>query len=170
MKKFEITKEQILELSKSVRNYDDLKQWFPEAFKIELEVGEWYKHVEIKNSLVFKISELGYGWFNGIYKENEFWSIEDYNLWIEATPKEVETALINEAKKRGFEVGTCFLDIEHEGYEVCSDEIKICDSCECLSLQFGEGNGLIYYKGKWAKIIQTITKEEAEKKLNCKII
>ena len=111
--KYEITKEQVLENYKYALNNQDylsarnLKEWFPNAFKKELEVGRWYKSIK-RNFLVNyqgdNMENYGF-WENQGFKNNiafgGYWKDE----CIEATPQEVETALIAEAKKRGFKEG-----------------------------------------------------------------
>jgi len=172
MEKFEITKEQVLTIydATSVNNQDELKQWFPEAFKIELEVGKWY---ESSNFLIMYKGNnkcISIHKASGNYKDDDFhtdWMHTDCN-YIKATEQEVKTALINEAKKRGYKNGN---------YE-CLDT-PIFTEKDVLDNYFLEENTLwhgrkgcanvVFQNGKWAIIIETITKEEAEKLLNKKI-
>lgn len=107
--KYEITKYQIEKLAdESSIVKDCLKEWFPEAFKTELELNKWY---------VYGRSLLNYQGLNNKdliqaygFLEDKSWMEtsncgNDFKQWKEATPEEVETALINEAKKRGYKEG-----------------------------------------------------------------
>lgn len=86
-----------------------------------------------------------------------------------ATDKEVEEHLIKEAERR-YKV-PCpiqYLDSDInvlQGYSLNYDP----ENDTLGASGFGAGD-FIYQKGQWAEIISTITKEEAEKKLNCKIV
>ena len=50
MENYKITKEQVLKLANKAEQgctsviESDLKNWFPEDFKKELEIGKWYKY------------------------------------------------------------------------------------------------------------------------------
>lgn len=113
MEKYEITKDQILEIYKYGCGYvcTKLEELYPSAFKKELEVGVWYK-IDKNIFCCTEISErgtlYGYGIFEGDWKErfndggvfcacNSFAS--KYRL-TEATDEEVEEALLNEVIKR----------------------------------------------------------------------
>lgn len=101
MKTFEITKEKIKQLiNLSEDNKYPLKQWFPDAFETELEVGKWYKLPNYKLLICITNieSNLAYGFdFYGNYNNETTFGFSDI---VEATPQEVESALIAEAKKR----------------------------------------------------------------------
>ena len=103
MKKYELTQEQINQLAEKKHAKELLKEFIPEAFENELEVGKWY------------ISEHYLVYYLGNYKCNRI-KLSD-GEWIEnvrhslsghlksyrlATEEEVREALINEAKKRWF--------------------------------------------------------------------
>jgi len=108
MKKFEITEERIKLLADNNSwSESKLKEWYPNAFT--LEVGKWYKNTINKNeSLVCYITEFKNDIFNyygfdvvGDWQNNDFYSIKDCGVKLRlATPQEVQTALINEAKKK----------------------------------------------------------------------
>lgn len=187
MKKFEITKEQI----ESLYNCDylseikqDLKSMFPQAFESELEVGKWYKS---DYPLLIFITEVkhhelvGYG-FNavGFYSEGTFCTRADernrvdYNTFNfkPATDKEVETALINEAKRRGFKEGVEIkpinkvihlnnkIDLE---YNTCFYESEN---------EFWMGGYCLFKDGKWAEIISEpieVTLEQIAEKFNVNV-
>ena len=172
----EITKEQVLEL-KSSGNWkvsDRLKKWFPEAFKVELEVGKVYKFKE-KNRFMFKFAGKysirensgSYG-FNMAGKWFENLGVSQDDVYQEATTEEWESALIKEAKKRGYKNGNykC-LDLPNCTEEVVNDFFY--ENKDLWHGVSGRGN-LIFDNGVWAEIIKTISKEDAEKQLGCKII
>lgn len=156
-----------------------MREWFPSAFvedkkELVLEFGKWYKsgrsifnHQESKNSYGFRLGK----WQDGNWLTEKEYFIE---VISEATKEEVEEALKNEAVKRGFKEHTFIKDLFEpncgslkQGYDKneCSDE-------DFQITEFGLfiGNLCVFHKGKWAEIIPTITKSEAEQKLNCKII
>jgi len=146
------------------------KQW-PKLFKTGLEVGKWYKH--IGGSLVnYQGGRKGYG-FTGTYVKyffNEGWSFStDSQNWKPATDKEVEEALIKEAKKTGFKRGD-LIDNKNIGFDGTGFIEKLTD-CEYKwdGTYLNVYGMAIFSQGKWATIIETITKEEAEKQLGKKI-
>jgi hypothetical protein len=164
----EITKEQVLELYNSSNN-GLLKKWFPEAFG--LEVGKWYKYNDSniifnfqgKYSTAYKSGAYGFAndgnWYEnlGVDSNSEF--MEPYN-------EEVMSILIKEAKKRGYKNGN---------YK-CLSEVKTHDVQDFFTYENNviyQGIGLrniVYIEGKWADVIETISKEEAERILNKKIL
>lgn len=136
-----------IELRKELIYDEDLSE--PE--KPKLEVGKWYKTKDWGNTnfgaLIF-ITEFkestvsGYG-FNAIgwNNQSDLWSKK--NLTIPATDKEVETALIKEAKKRGFKY--CNWRFEY-------NELHATNGCVAggwIGLGFS-----IFDDGKWAEIIK----------------
>lgn len=170
MKKFEITQEQIEQLINfHPDNEKPFKQWFPKAFKTELEVGKWHKNKydslfciqEIKGNSVF-----GYGFSHiGPIWSNRFnWSIEKIT---EATPEEVEFALIAEAKRRGYKTGVfCEFGIMKDVRAIKSSIFMYDEKRNGLYMGYDE----VFVNGKWSPIIESITKAEAEKILNKKIV
>lgn len=171
------------QLAKEALKSDDVcKDWknkileaAPSLIDKGLDVGKWYKREGEKS--IFKItSEIevslkykGYG-----LDVNSKWFSEDskgyifYNKnYILATEQDVFEALKKEAIKRGFKVGVV---VNH----ICSGTGVIGDSFDCeyiiLKDMFYFNNILVYKKGKWATISETITKEEAEKQLGKTII
>ena len=113
MENYTITKEQILKLANKAEQgctsviESDLKNWFPEAFKKELEIGKWYKGIG-RNFLVNYQGDddTNYGFWGNLPFKND---IHFGQYWVdecrEATPEEVEVALINESKKLGIKEG-----------------------------------------------------------------
>ncbi|MGB2525667.1 hypothetical protein [Flagellimonas sp. SN16] len=83
-----------------------------------------------------------------------------------------EKVLIQEAKKKGYDKN-CFKSI------ICDSKQNVEDVHEwyydkredrLYSDPEMRGGKIVYEKGKWAEIIKTMTKKEAEEKLNCKIV
>ena len=171
---FSITKEQLRQLTDP-----KVREWFPEVFSLPKNFTGWVKAKGILNKKWLTFFENGfqkYGfdiegrWFCQIRKV--FLSGND----VEATEQEVFEALKNEAVKRGF-VEEAFITPMHSNGSDYFPDNNIID--KPLSFIFknnilGVAGGCDYYrvfiKGKWATIIQTITKSEAEKLLNKKII
>lgn len=167
MENYTITKEQILELheSNSYETRIQIAKMFPEAFKKELQVGKWYKRPH--NSALFYVTEIlnidsNYCKVFG-FNNLGHWMPENAKTFpdndFEATPKQVETALINQAKKRGFVEGAKFKDARYGKnlYKVSNESIFRLYDNEILCTE-DYGNGTVFYKGKWAEIITEETK------------
>lgn len=157
-----------------------IEKQYPE-FKTQLEVGKWYTH---DNGFLFCFTggfdkdkdPFGYGlstygnWYDLDETEDGGWNGKELRP---ATKEEVEEALINEAKKRGFKEGVRIkvhadeLDNpENTGRSLNIDGNHITYDGESLVFDCA----VIFHNGKWAEIIETITKEEAEKQLGKKIV
>lgn len=185
-----ITKEQIKKLLSETHkeNESSLKEWFPDAFKedkVELEVGKWYKNPNI-GSLAFckeildKKSFYGYG-FGSDNSGNEWFDFSDVEFtcsnWKEATPKEVTEALTKEAVKR-YKVGDYVNKLnnfcygrEYKYYEVTNIEFEYCKYAGSIFFVSDEGFGIgVFKNGKWVEILETISKDEAEKIIGKKIL
>jgi hypothetical protein len=183
----EISKEQVLDLYKVKSNFyvdEKLQEWFPEAFKVDLEVGKWYYHDKSKSIVNYQGGSTGYG-----FSALKNWSPLNYNIswsfktltheWRLATTEERESALIEEAKKRGYKKGLLIQDIYNGNsaedlVNVSSDlfdyeSIKAGVNQGKMALRDSDGS-IIFYDGVWAEIIKTFSKEEAEKLLGGKII
>jgi len=178
---YEITEEQIKELAKGNAK---VKKWFPEVFETKLEIGRWYKgtYLNSNNDLLF-ISNLdekrnlkGFGvsyagnWFDCRKKTLHYGNIEESNDWTPATDTEVLEALTNEAKKK-YKIG----DYVNPPSKIWSRKIKLYLAKDEKEFTYRNNELLfcgvqIYSNGKWAEIVKTYTKEEAEKMLNAKII
>lgn len=169
MRTFEITQEQILQIHNSGKI--DLKRWFPEAFETKLEVGKWYKEPSLNGRkfrflCLQKIDGSGYG-FDSFGDWQDYLYYCNIKEWQEANPEEVETALITEARKRGYKTGVfCEFGIAKDIREIEGLLYKYKENRNCLYI----GNDEIFRNGKWSPIIETITKAEAEKILNKKIV
>lgn len=171
---FEITKEQILELSKeSSFTNATLNKWFPEVFSNNLVNNTWYvcHHYSSRYLVNLTLTDesdthnKGFG-----FDSNEKWNnnlsflkTHDYRF-KKATEQEVFEALKNEAVRRGFGE-KCLFDFEGVTYyALYGNNFTFYD----FELQLQEG--VVFANGNWATIIPTKTKEEAEKLLGVKII
>lgn len=173
MKKFEITKEQILQLNNYDKHYCKvaLKEWFPQAFKIELEIGKWYKHNKFLLYIIDKTHWYGFD-VSGAW--NDYATYEDLMTdkdLLPATDKEVETALIAEAKRRGFKEGVKYFNASLPSFKETArnNEFKYINSDEVIL--YLDGN-TIFYNGKWAEIISEpieVTLEEIAEKFNVNV-
>ena len=156
-----------------------IEKEFPKLFKEDaLVVGKWYINIDGLKCLHFvtKITDskeyFAYGFsFSNEWKNNKgFGSVNDYtnkNFRL-ATNKEVEEALIKEAKKRGFKEGVEFKSVSsgnsiervYDVFSYYSNQNQLCSA-----------GGSVFIGGKWAEIIkETITKEQAEKELGKTIL
>ena len=172
MKKYELTQEQINQLAEKKHAKELLKEFIPEAFENELEVGKWY------------ISERYLVYYLGNYKCNCI-KLSD-GKWIEnvhhslschlknyrlATEEEVREAIINEAIKRGFKnVGELSLklvsgEMLKKGYFLtANNKFRYLYVENRLYLDGVE----IFYNGKWAEIVieDIPTQEEIDRVIN----
>lgn len=176
MIKYEITRDQIIELAlKSDKASIWLQQNFKDAFKNTLEVGRWYnvyfQDSDEKWGLLFVKEIKGkevyvYGFNEGKWIESNYGI---HNKFIEATELEVFEALKNEASKRGFVEGA-YLKNHHGTWELLKINYTYSEKYN-NGIYNRQGTGKwVFINGKWAEIIPTKTKEQAEKELKCKII
>ena len=167
---FEITKETIIKYK--------MKDEFPEVFKKEEQNG-WYKdNTEPKWLGFFENDCLIYGfdsegdYFNKIHIKGVTDSTND----VKATEQEVFEALKNEAVKRGFKEGVYITPMYSDGKDYFPDEniinkpLNFHLKVSTLEVDGGDDRYRIFVNGKWATILKTKTKEEAEKLLGVKII
>ena len=168
-KDFTITKEQIKTLSdRSIQLSIIMTEWFPEAFKKEIEIGKWYVYPQCPKFITFikeDFRRYGIG-IHGAWFDNSD-KINDANGYVEATQQEIQKYLNIEAVKR---------DLIHGNYaefgtnkdvrKITSDQYFYDSNINVLLL----GSDGIFDNGVWATLIETKTKSEAEKELNCKII
>jgi hypothetical protein len=143
----------------------EIAKEFPKLFKQDdLVVGKWYK----KEGYLMKWNngKSTFGFFTGAYGKWEFGNDLKKQL-ILATDKEVEQAFIKEAKKIGFKEGVKFIDVVDGELEVVDGNVyEYYPNVDILTLN----SDRIYKNGKWAEILETITKEQAEKELGKTII
>jgi hypothetical protein len=159
----------------------NIEEEFPELFKQDaLVVGDWYITKEVNDfkwrSDVFPIDRIigqkVWSYNNLSFEDGKDGYFDNHSRFLElhrkATDKEVEEALIKEAKKIGFKEGVHFIDVVDGELEVVDgDGYKYYPNTDILTLNSDH----IYRNGKWAEIItETITKEQAEKELGKTII
>ena len=155
-----------------------MKDEFPEVFKKEEQNG-WYKDKECPLWLGFFENDcLIYGfdkegdYFNKIHIKGVTDSTND----VKATEQEVFEALKNEAVKRGFKEGVYITPMYSDGKDYFPDEniinkpLNFHLKVSTLEVDGGDDRYRIFVNGKWATILKTKTKEEAEKLLGVKII
>lgn len=119
------------------------------------EVGKWYN---IKNGIAYLTynSGLGYGVHCDEWRDELF--VDEYTILSLATDKEVETALIKEAKRRGYKAGVKIKSF-------CPPTYAFNLNCRPIRMCFQHYNGgddkalrmggaCIYSNGKWAEIIE----------------
>jgi len=157
---YEITKEQVLKLHNN-EGSRYVKEWFPEAFKKELEVGKWYSSDSFL--IMYKGNErcISISKMTGDYDDNNIHRMDmhidcDYK---EATTQEVEAALICEAKKRGFKDGVLFKSVEKniDGIDIIKFGSISSDIFYGKNKLFNS-RGYIFKDGIWAQIIdKTLT-------------
>ncbi len=138
-------------------------------FNKKLEVGKWYRYINENYTdwlMNYQEGENNCYGFNSSKSYRTCYTMNSGTNWIPATHQEVEDALIVEAKKRGYAKGN-FVSLStskmsnYDAYRVMFDE---------NNNKFWSKYGLVFQNGKWAEIIETITKAEAEKLLNKIII
>lgn len=146
---------------------------FPDLFKSQLEVNKWYK---CKKALVFVNKEIkrhsiiGYG-FTGDenWTDNWHYSNNELNPLVIATESEIESALIAEAKRRGYTKKNtkCLFGKIHQFNPDFSKWYFCITRNRLYTKPCGEGGSLIFDSGVWAKIIQEPTEKELlQKQLN----
>ena len=99
-----------------------------------------------------------------------------------STPEEIEEHLTKEARKKGFVGEARFVGLREvepgeinntmgskPGKNVCGSMTKYRMETDTL-YSWGMGCSVMYENGKWAELVPSITKAEAEKKLNCIIV
>jgi hypothetical protein len=172
MKKVELSEEFVLEAHKAACN--DWKQRIekevPELFNPKLEKGRWYKQIHEDGNMILSCFQ-GFGNFQYGFSARGNWSNQIGNAWISsatckvelATDKEVETALIKEAEKRGFKEGNykglekLYIDSKFTGWHYGSGLNKL------YSAEEGEGGDVIFHNGKWAEIIENPIPKKLQK-------
>lgn len=158
--KYEITKEQVLELVRIgtdvTKRY--LKEVFPEAFKLELQVGKWYKYSDSPIHLLFATRVLeksieGYGVDRfGWRTKGTAWVSKDL---VEATFEEVGSILIKEARRRGYKNGvTCAFGSEGEFERKLTGDDFVWDGYKlCIKTSSPAISDVIFLNGVWAPIL-----------------
>lgn len=183
-KQMKITKENIIKLDKKETTVREL---FPEVFAIDYSefIGKWIKW----ESALFFIESIDK---SGKDKEDNILKSYGFNLdrqWSSsrnrsvdilskncfATESEVFEALKSECLRR-YKKGDyikcfytnepCFLDFGNVGL---NNDVAYLGTGLWMNGE-NETNTMVFQEGKWATIIETISREEAEKLLNKKIV
>ena len=171
MENYTITTERINELCKeSYFAKLMLPKWFPEAFKKELEVGKWYKRPH--NSALFYVTEI----LNIDSNHCKVFGFDNVGKWMpenaktfpdndfEATPEQIESALINEAKKRGFKNGAIGNNSNPNECNLINNKLNFIGmefddkTNELRAINNVSSFWTVFKYGKWAEIIPEETK------------
>ena len=188
MKTYKLTQEQINQLAEVPNTQYLLQEFIPEAFETKLEVGKWYIHKEHKDLIniaeINKKDEIKFYGFDYDKSENTSIFVDERNSplfygygknfsnWQLATEEDVREALINEAKKRGFNnIGN--LKIKNtvgsisNGFVTLTNDFYYDYKGNTLRLD----GAVIFNNGVWAEIIEEPketepTKEEINRVLN----
>jgi len=159
-----------------------LKEVFPKLFT--LEVNKWYKCIEkgfeslafitdLKKNEAYGVTYYGVNDKNiWVDNANRGWSFGDVKNWIEATNEEVFEALKAELIRLGVKEDACFVCLESKKPIICfGSEPGLADFAKSYNNEYIYFGGVkVYENGKFSKRVETITKEEAEKLLNKKIV
>ena len=150
---------------------ENIEKEFPKLFKGDaLVVGKWYKS-EIS---VFRVTSLAplksYGVYSGKWGDEFYTDVT--TKYRPATDKEVEQALIKEAKRRGYRKNAVIITSKTGVKKTLnSNHFKmIGNNLVCLSSKESYIYSSVFTNGKWAEIVETITKEQAEKELGKTIL
>jgi hypothetical protein len=159
----------------------NIEKEFPKLFKEDdLKVGKWYKYPDFENWKLL-ITDNTKGKEKGVgFNCSEIWMKDwltdggnELSSLIPCSDEEVKEALIKEAKRRGFKEGVRVDKLLYTNIGSLNGDSKTCENKE-FKLSFGHlfiGNLLIFHNtGKWAEIVETITKEQAEKELGKTIL
>tara|TARA_R110000803_G_scaffold203073_1_gene268483 strand:+ start:140 stop:658 length:519 start_codon:yes stop_codon:yes gene_type:complete len=150
---------------------ENIEKEFPKLFKKDgLEVGKWYKS-EVCLFNYQKYSKV-YGFFTDGGWTNGGWIWDGTSAKL-ATDKEVEEALIKEAKKRGFKKGVSVDKVNLSADYNPNNKLKenTINTNELFSRGYLWVSSIIIYdNGEWATVVDTITKEQADKKLGKTIL
>ena len=173
MKKYELTQEQINQLAEKKHAKELLKEFIPEAFEKQLEVGKVYKYQSLEEGkFMFKFNRFGvdnYG-FNTIGEWSNNLGVWEnkVNLYEEATEVEWLIALKEEAKRRGFNnIGDLKIKNTYgcikNGYRTINNDFYY----DYISNTFQLDGAIIFEDGIWAEIIEDIpTQEEIDRVIN----
>lgn len=147
---------QLNEIQKQIDNFKE---------EPKIEIGKWYTDNDSDSDFLMCVTKIngdeyfGYG-FTGCsgYRnsdDNNSWGSISYDIKREATDKEVEEALIKEAKKRGFKKGVTVnqktaYNGEGGSYEIGAQRYLYSPIAQNFSIS-GVG---IFNNGKWAEIIE----------------
>jgi len=152
----------------------EIETEFPKLFpKTKLEIGKWYK-LENDNKFMFcfngsfgNYTHYGFNSSGDWMPENRL-GVHERDKYIPATDKEVKDALTTEAKIIGLKKGVKYHSFFF-GTNTIGDSTLTNGWIDEENRFVMHGN-CIFQKGKWATIVETITKSEAEKELGKTIV
>lgn len=136
--------------------------------KSELEVGEWHK-CKSDESLIYLLDyddfdmygfQASGNWFDRD-KDASFSYKREPEEWRPATTEEVETALLKEAKKRGFKEGVTIINVD-DGLKT-DPEIHELHFAEVENALYDGWGSVPFDNGEWAEIL-----EEKLPKIGCR--
>lgn len=187
---FTVSREQILEAHDASCSQwkRKIENWFPDAFKINMIVGNWYKaHINKNGGFILFLwsgkfgnyTQVGFD-MNGEWKTNL--GVHAYDEITHPTEEEIVSHLVTEYEKRGFKKGAkykcvAFPDETHT-VELDSPRFWNLERTDCTNINkynitsYKEGGygGIVYKQGKWAEIIEPVedipTQEEIDRVLN----
>ena len=172
MKKYELTQEQINQLAEKKHAKELLKEFIPDAFETKRIVGKWYIDNKYPKCIINyqRTDKNKYNYGFGLYGSfsNKLGNYGNERLRL-ATEEEVSEALINEAKKRGFNnIGN--LKIKNtvgsisNGFVTTTNDFYYYYKGNTLRLD----GAVIFNNGVWAEIIEEPkeTEEEIKRVLN----
>ena len=176
MAQYTITEEQIKKLSKQDKIVEEyLKEWFPKAFNPKVEIGKWYKHPNgnllfiksIKNTGVYGYGFDVFGNWVNCTDESSLAFICDLEILKhldKAKIQLVKTALIAEAKRRGFVDGAKYKSPNGKFKRTVVYPLVLTNDGKDLK---DSHCSMLTYRGQWAEIIKEkiLSKSEAEAKL-----
>jgi hypothetical protein len=145
-----------------------LKELFPEHFT---KFTGWAKtNTELSEAwlMYFKDNIIQYGfggsgeWHINEKKQYQFDSEIDY----EASSLEVESRLIEEAKRRGYSENNYKCLVSPEFTHVTDGVLFLHVITNCFVVGFEGSCNILMKHGVWAEVLNTMTKEEAEAKFN----
>ena len=151
-----------------------IEKEFPKLFKeTEFVVGKWHKD-KYKNLINYQLEKKCFGFKKGVKWDLDtptcYYIFDNTSEWTPATDKEVEEALIKEAKKIGFKEGVDYQTVSGRLVRnLRFNNLEFYPDSSGGYLTDGYG-GSIFEVGKWATPIEKITKEEAEKLIGKTII
>jgi len=142
-----------------------LKEIYPELFEVKKFTGWAKSKKSSKVMLYYEDSDAKYGInYLGTWKEKAYAEFNDEQNDIPATPKEVETALIEEAKRRGYK--QCYSVVISDWAGKCELNNNGYDFDEKGHLWLGDCR--IFVDGVWANIFpqKEVTKQEIAQAFN----
>jgi hypothetical protein len=114
--------------------------------------GKWYKRN--KELLVWNDYKKTYGFTEDGMWSNDMLFSRDLNICVPATDKEVEEALIKEAKKRGFKDGVKIKPVSGDINILFDNKFEYLKKWHEYKNALFIDNYLVFSNGKWAEIIK----------------